>query len=84
MGGDLRLQQMQTRVERLPLQLTELEREGELLIAGEGFLLPDHHRERRPRRDQEAGVCKRQPLAHAAALLPERRRTCGGEQDGDQ
>jgi len=36
---------MQTRVKRLPLELTALERERELLIASEGFLLADDGRE---------------------------------------
>ena len=53
MRRDLRLQQMQSRVERLTLELTALEREREALIAGEGFLLPNDRRERRPRREQD-------------------------------
>jgi hypothetical protein len=75
---------MQARVESLPLQLTALERECEPLIASEGFFLPNDCRERRPRRDQEAGVRQHQKLVRAAMLCPERRRTCGSEHDVDQ
>ncbi len=77
MRADLRLQQMQTRVERLPLELAALERERELLTASEGFLLTDDRCERGPWRDQEAGVRKDQPSDQALAHRPERRRTSG-------
>ena len=75
MRRDLRLQQMQSRVERLPLELTALERERQLLIAGKRFLLPDDRGERRPRREQEAGERQMRPPVQAAGNLPERRRT---------
>jgi hypothetical protein len=65
--GDLRLQQMQTRVERLSLELTALEREGELLMAREGFLLPNDRRERRPGRDKDGGEGEEHPVG----VLPE-------------
>jgi len=51
-------QQMQSRVECLPLELTALECERQLLIASERFLLPDDRGERRPRREEKAGECQ--------------------------
>ena len=58
---DLRLQQMQARVERLALEFAALEREGRSLIADEGVALMHHGthgdpgREHKPR-DGEHGV----------------------------
>ena len=80
MRRDLRLQQMEARVERLPLELAALEREGQLLIARKRFLLPDDRDKRRPRREEEAGERQVRP----PAVLPERRRTLGSGQHVDQ
>jgi hypothetical protein len=82
--SDLRLQEMQTRVERLALELTPLECERELLIASEGFLLTDDRRERGPRREEDAGEREMRPPGHPRRILPERRRTAGSGQDVDQ
>ena len=84
MRRDLRLQQMQSRVERLPLELTALERERQLLFASKRFLLPDDRGERRPRREEEADERQMGPPVHPVGHLPERRRTLGGGQHVDQ
>jgi hypothetical protein len=62
---DLRLQQVESRVDCLPLELTALESEGQLPIACKRVLLPDNHDERGPRCKEEGGegqVCP--PAAH--------------------
>ncbi len=54
MRRDLRLQEMQARIERLALELAALELERERLVARERILLPHQCGERGPRRDEEA------------------------------
>jgi hypothetical protein len=84
MRGDLRLEQMQSRVERLPLELAALERERQLLIACERFLLPNDRGECRPRRKEEAGKRQMRPPVHAGGILPEGWRALGSGQQVDQ
>src|SRR4051794_27536576 len=66
---------MQTRVERLPLELTPLESECELLVLCEGFFLTDNGGERRPGREQDTEKRERHPAVDAVPVRPERRRT---------
>src|SRR3954451_4132343 len=75
---------MQSRVERLTLEFTSLERERQLLIACKRFLLPDDRDERGPRREEEAGERQMRPPVQAAGDLPERRSTFGSGQHIDQ
>ena len=81
MRSDLRLQQMQTSVECLSLELAALERERQVLIAHDGFLLPDDRDQRGPRRDEHGEEREHQPPGQAVALLPERWRIAGSEQN---
>src|SRR5580765_7954508 len=84
MRRDLRLQQVQSRVERLSLELTTLERERQLLIASKRFLLTDDRGERRPWREQQAGECQMRPPVQAGGNLPEGRRTWRSGQHVDE
>ena len=74
MRRDLCLQQMQSRVERLALEFTALERERQRLVAREGLLLADHRRDRRPGRDENGG----EPDEHPVVVFKEGRRSWGG------
>ena len=75
MRRDLRLQQMQARIERLALELAALELERERLVARERVLLPHQRGERDPRRDAaRRGTVSADEAFAGARVMPERRR----------
>src|SRR3954447_12871342 len=72
-GCDLRLEQVQARVERLPFELTALERKRQGLIACDGLLLTNDRGQRRPWRDEEREEREIEEAAQSVRCIPERR-----------
>ena len=70
----LRLQQVQSRIERQPVRLAAREVERERLLARERFLLPHQRAERDPGRHEKPEAGQRAEAFHARLVLPEGRR----------
>ena len=79
MRFDLRLQQTKARIERLALEFTALELEGERLIAREGITLSNERRHRNPGREQHAAEQQQKVAAGLVRVLGDFRIAAGSD-----